>query len=664
MLDPADRTVLTEAMRAPPGFRIDHVVATTYTLDLLALLTLPLSFTIAAGDGVKENGRVDPIALLDALRRHVGRMSVFCQAARIATPRRRQMLFSFLEQAVVQVKAPNTGGVFHPKVTIVRYAAEERSHPEDGVDPHAVKYRLLCATRNLTFDASWDTMLVLDGDLDADRQRSIRRNEPLATFVRTLPTLATDTNALDPDRESAIAKIADELLRVDFQVPEGFSQSTEDLVFWPIGLNGKKSWPFGDNIKRMLVISPFVDKACLDRLKKQTNLHAIISRSEELDRLAPAATEQIGACYVLSDAAEQDVPDREPVSATSADADVPLDDGILIEPASAGLRGLHAKLFVADCGWDARLWTGSANATSAAFGSNVEFLVELRGKRSAMGIDALLEQKSTDGPTDKRVRFRDLLVPYTPSQVDPALEELERRLERLIDQVRRLLADAKLVARCNPADELERTFDVQVTSDAVSLRSAFPPNIECSIRPVSLSADAATTLTTGNGALASFGPVAFESLTAFFAVSVTAREGSHARTEEFVLKLPLLGAPEDRDKRLLLAILSSPERLLRYLLMLLDDAVLDTLGAGEASVGRWAWGSTTQFGLPLLEPLLRALAEDPARLDYIERLVQDLEQTDEGKVLLTQEFSALWTAIRTVRSSGTAARKRGAGAER
>ena len=36
--------------------------------------------------------------------------------------------------------------------------------------------------------------------------------------------------------------------------------------------------------------------------------------------------------------------------------------------------GLHAKLYILEEGWDARLWTGSANATNAAFsGANVEF---------------------------------------------------------------------------------------------------------------------------------------------------------------------------------------------------------------------------------------------------------------------------------------------------
>lgn len=43
------------------------------------------------------------------------------------------------------------------------------------------------------------------------------------------------------------------------------------------------------------------------------------------------------------------------------------------------LVGLHAKVFAFEVGQQARLFLGSANATGAAFKSNVEILVELVG---------------------------------------------------------------------------------------------------------------------------------------------------------------------------------------------------------------------------------------------------------------------------------------------
>ena len=45
MLEPRDRQLLFEALQPPNGFHFDQGIGTTYTLDLLALLTAPLAFT-------------------------------------------------------------------------------------------------------------------------------------------------------------------------------------------------------------------------------------------------------------------------------------------------------------------------------------------------------------------------------------------------------------------------------------------------------------------------------------------------------------------------------------------------------------------------------------------------------------------------------------------
>ena len=59
---------------------------------------------------------------------------------------------------------------------------------------------------------------------------------------------------------------------------------------------------------------------------------------------------------------------------------------------------------------EARLFTGSANATAAAFGLNVEVLVELFGKKKDCGIASLLG--SEDHP--RLETLRSLLQEYTP----------------------------------------------------------------------------------------------------------------------------------------------------------------------------------------------------------------------------------------------------------
>ncbi len=180
MLEPRARRLLLDALRPPDGYALGHAVGTTYSLDLLALLVAPLAFSMFEVDD--DEGRADPLALFAALRRHAGRVTLFCEAGRIAVPARSQPLFGYLEEAVYEATAPASDRAFHPKVWVLRFVA----------DNGPVKYRVLCLSRNLTFDRSWDTALALDGEL-TDRKTGIALNRPLSDFIAALPSLARTT---------------------------------------------------------------------------------------------------------------------------------------------------------------------------------------------------------------------------------------------------------------------------------------------------------------------------------------------------------------------------------------------------------------------------------------------------------------------------------------
>src|SRR6476646_8984946 len=112
MLEPRDRRLLLESLRPPEGYTLDHGLSTTFSLDLLALLTAPLAFTLFDADAAltpsDRNGPpADPLALLLALRRQAGRISLFCQAGRIVVPARHQLLFGYLESSVFEATAPD-----------------------------------------------------------------------------------------------------------------------------------------------------------------------------------------------------------------------------------------------------------------------------------------------------------------------------------------------------------------------------------------------------------------------------------------------------------------------------------------------------------------------------------------------------------------------------
>ncbi|MCA9317410.1 MAG: hypothetical protein KDB73_18130, partial [Planctomycetes bacterium] len=289
MLEVRHRTLLLESLRPPVGYRLEAAIGTSYTLDLMALLCVPLAFTWF--DWEDEEGRpsADPLALLEALRRHARRIHVFCQAGMTALPPTGKPLLVYLERSIVEVKPPTAGGIFHPKVWVLRFV--------DGEG--AVRYRVLVLTRNLTFDRSWDTCLVLEGDLK-DRQRAYARNHPLADFVESLPGLAV-RGAVSGEAVAATSLMQEELRRVAFEVPEGFDE--DSLRFHPLGSPGyEEAWPFPQDVpgnRRLLVVSPFLDIGSLRWLVEAFPLVEVVSRPEVLARLPEDLRSDLGRLWTL-----------------------------------------------------------------------------------------------------------------------------------------------------------------------------------------------------------------------------------------------------------------------------------------------------------------------------------------------------------------------------
>jgi hypothetical protein len=606
MLDPRQRTLLFEALRPPDGYALHSAVGTTYSLDLMALLAAPLAFTIF--DCEDRDGRVvmDPLVLLEALRQHARRVTIFCQAGRIAVPRQHRPLLGYLENSVVEAVAPNREGSFHPKVWALRF--EHNKGP--------VRYRLLCLSRNLTFDRSWDTALVLDGEL-TDRTNAFADNHPIGDFFQALPGMAVQE--VSPAVEERLDLIQGELRRVKFELPPGF----EGLRFWPCGLTGRKTWPFPNSDRRMMVVSPFVTNGILKDLSEGRKANVLVSREEALDGLNPATLEGFTQVFAMAPEAEPDGPGEG------------LAEG---DEKSDSLSGLHAKLFVMDDGYGARMWTGSANATEAAFSRNIELLVELRGKKSQCGIDAVL------GGDDGRASLLDLLRPYSvPDEKPPPIDG---RLEKLAEDARRELARAGLWLVADEAGN-EGTWCLAVMAPddvAVSLPK------ECAVRcwPVSLAEDHAVAFEPGASPVAVLQAVSWQALTTFMAFSVKAIDEDNNAEVRFVLNLPLEGGPANRQERLLEQVLTDRAAVLRFLLLLLADDVKELSAVQNGSL--LAGCSDNErldlaIGMPLFESLVRALDRDPARLDRVDRLMKELSKSESGRKLLPEGFDELWASI-------------------
>lgn len=610
MLEPGQRRLFLEVLRPPEGYSFDFAVGTTYTLDLMAFLAVPLAFTfrdVQDGDGQLAG---DPLALLESARRHAGRIVLFCHGGQTSVPRSGQPALAFLEQSVVTALPPRvdeTQAVFHPKVWALRYVAPDQPP----------RYRLVCQSRNLTFDASWDTSLVLDGELMEHRVRGFSLNRPLADFFRSLTGLAC--RPMSQVQEEIVERCADELQRVSFQPPDGL----EIERYLAFGF-GRSNPGFPDLQRRpIMVISPFLDGEFLRSLAAGRGRSVLISRRDALLKAPRDALSSFAEIYSF----------RPGLELESEDGDADL----------APLGGLHAKVFVIDDGWNARLVVGSGNSTSAALGSsprNVEFMVELSGRKSRFGIDALL-RPGEGGATGT---FSSLIEPFDRSQLGTVPEDDDAiNLELLLED------SAAKLARADVEGHVEASGDRYVMRLELGAPVDLPSSIgSVTCWPVSLPDAHAKPFSDG----AQFAGMSMTELSCFLAIEVQASVGGRSSRKRFVRPIEVHGLPEDRMPRLLANMLSNRARLMQLLWLLLSPAEDLSFAEFERFLGNDGGSFVTGPPLPgLMERMLETLHSGPERLDAVASLVDDLRRTEAGAELLGAEFDAVWRPLWKVREA-------------
>ncbi|MCW1883093.1 phospholipase D family protein [Luteolibacter flavescens] len=565
---------------------------------------LPLSFVFFDWERQDEE-LSDPLALLEALRLNGDRFSVFCQAGNIRLPTKYSPLVTFLEPCIHEVQPEEPGGVFHPKVWVVRYVDEDDS----------VKYRVLCLSRNLTFDRSWDTVVALDGEL-TDRTRAISANRPLAEFVEALPNLCV--HPLAAGRRRAAHRMADELLRVRFEWPEGFDAS--ECRFWTSGLSGKRSAPFGEKRDQSLIVSPFLsDSVIRDFLMRGRATH-LVSRAESLQDIPVDTLKGCKSVHFLRPQLSEEA----------------IEEPRNPEPDEV-LEGLHAKLFVIDRGWSASVFSGSFNATNHALERNVEFMVEMVGKKSKVGVDRFLAgEKGVTG-------FSDLLQIYGMDEVPMPTDPLRQEFDDLFRLLKREVIEGRpriiVSAGGQPA-----LFNMRLQWNE------FPTIADVRVRvkawPITLPEERAQPFEPDMA----FREVSHEALTPLLAICLQCEIAGKKRESSFVLNLPLEGAPADRQDRVVAALLQGKEQLLRYILFLLaaGDGDGDAAASGELATLLQGAGDAADLAITppcLLETMLRALHRGPAQMERVASLLETLQRCGKSSDLVGPEFQSIWEPI-------------------
>lgn len=598
MLSPDVRAVAMDLLRPPSQHRLDFAVLTTYTLDLEALLALPLA-VLSQSDSSVDELMADPLRLIAALQEAGDRIHVFVDETGIAIPERGRELVSTLESSVHPVRAPN-GGVFHPKVWLARFVPEEDACP--GL------LRLAILSRNLTFDRSWD--IALTSEAPAGRRR-VAASRPLGELLAELPTMALEAGARLPKSVSdAVVELAEQARQTAWPAPDGFDSPLE---FHSFGIDSRpRAWPPKGDATRVLAIAPFTGAygtKAVAALAREGVERTLIARPEELDLMTAAALDGWSDLLVLSE---------EPAAGeTTEEARRP--------------SGLHAKVVALEHRGQATWYFGSANLTKAAFtGQNVEVLARLTGRRAQVGITQFLDQ------------FCRLCEPYEPSladteEVDATLVERQcaiRKLEEAQAVVVQSVGCGTLRIQCKGGDG--DIWDWRMEGEVTGI----PEGVTVQVWPTSIpEAQAHLLLAQPSWSL----PVSL--LTAFvaFRMSVDVEAVEDLR---FAMRLPAKGLPSDRTARILRSLIDSPAKFLRFLRALLGGVEGENpflLQEGEGSNSA-AWEGVFG-GETLLEDFLRTASRDPERLDVVRRLLEDLRRTGDGRTIVPPDLYELWQAI-------------------
>lgn len=599
-LTPETRVMLTDALRPPAGYRVDVAVGTTYSLNLTALLLAPLSFALFDQGNADDIGAVDPIRLLEAVRRHADHTTVFCQAGGIHVPGNYRSILTFVEDSVLEVMPPNEGAIFHPKIWAIRF------ENADGQRLH----RVVILSRNLTLDRSWDTALVLDEDEDGAIDAA-----PAGAFVAQLPALAV--RPLDARRTAEIADLAASLARARLSAPSPFTGG--ELI--PIGISAERIWPFPTDGRRLLAISPFLTKGAVESIGRIATERTLVSRAEALELVGSRALEG-WSVNVLQRLAEVDPQDD------LADVSTVAPDGFLETH-----DGLHAKTFVIDeRGGQSTVVTGSANLTSPTWGTNVEFDAVLRGPTSACGVAKVLDG-TTEAPGLTRI-LEEYSVTDAEGVADPSIAtsyELEHFHQQLA------LSEPTLHVGEVDEDRVTVTLTLDLPASAPGKSEVWPASLPADTQAQPLAQTLSWTIAPIN-------------VTPFIAVETTLGEGAARVTRSCVIKASLVGAVDSRRQDAVFSILRSKEDVLRYLVFLLGDPSYDALFAQLAGVdGERFHGADrpalTSADVALFEPLVRATGRDEDALARVASLIEDLRALPNGDELVPDGFEELWDVV-------------------
>ena len=380
----------TELLNPPEGWRADCAILSTYSADLVVIVTALLALTGCDLDSGRVGGRVELVKAIEALR---GKVRVLAQVGRVPVPTAFRPILKLLDKFLRPVDTDENSGSWHPKISLVRYRNVEDSNDR--------QWRIWLGSRNLTRATNWESGLFLTSQADGKGQRI----EGLAAVGAELAVRAKLPGLSSKDLRKELADLtwecppACEVHQISLLGPglaQGFPQPPSDT-------------------DRVFVVSPFLDAETIGTVSAwggAKTRRTLVSTAMDLQRLLHADNKVFAG---FDDLRIQPIPD---LPAEGADT---LDEGIpaaveMAESEDPPPAGLHAKLLFAAKGTRRQLWLGSANATERGWqGRNFEVVANL-----SIGRDA----------ADAIEDFVVTCEPFNPNSTPPKTDEDEEALER------------------------------------------------------------------------------------------------------------------------------------------------------------------------------------------------------------------------------------------
>jgi HKD family nuclease len=604
MLDPKKNRVDYGSQLAPPdGFELSSAVGTTYSLDLEALMLIPVSLFYAQPiEGDPDQIRYN---MLDAITNASKKITLFCQKGQIKVPKKYHPLMAYWEDGIVQVQMEKENESFHPKLWVGRY---------DSPNSQSV-YRLLITSRNLTFDESWDMAFSTMGIVGAE---VVPENEPLIQFIEHLYTKT---------KRKIDKKFLSDLGKVKFKLPEG----VESLNFHPIGIPDKAQ--FNSKIKsplkfetwdQLLIVSPFLDKKTLANFKQNTKKPiSLFSSKEALDKIDKEALNNGFEIWKFSPLLEQalDFEDLNELRVEQTD------------------QGLHAKFYIGVKDGKSNWLVGSANCTDPAQERNIEFLVRLVSIGKDRFKPHAIKQQLTgtvEGPADIR-----LFEPYDLNEERDEANSLNLDLD--IRKIKFHVSKASIKGVVTKADEgssykLSIEFSPKKLVLPDNIKVTLKPLVENSKRPIQINP-------AEKNAIHCFGPYSEAELSPYLVFAII-KDG--IQISSFLLEMEV-ELPESRLGRIFSLIIDNKDKFLKYLTFLLTGEE-NSIISGSDPIGTTKGSKESRVffdGTPLFEKMMLAASRSPQKLKAVNDLVRRLQsESPESEKIIDSDFEKFWAVFK------------------